>query len=134
MFIKGIMSSVFDKPVEEIMSSPVITVNFSDPALEAARKMIAHDIGAVIVVSGGLPVGIITEKDILRKIVLEERNPRTTRCEEIMSKPLITVKPETKLGDALHIMREKNIRRLPVQRGNKLVGIVTAKDIIGKII
>ena len=128
------MGTVFEKRVEEIMTRPVVTVNFSDPVLEAARKMVAHDIGAVVVISGGMPVGIITEKDLMRRVILEERNPRATRCEEIMSRPLVTIKPDAKLSDALNIMREKNIRRLSVQRGSRLVGIVTAKDIIHKII
>ncbi len=128
------MSGVFDKPVREIMTSPVVTVMFSDPVIAAVDKMISHDIGAVVVISAGKPVGIITERDILKRVILEERDPRSTFCQDIMSKPLITVRPDTPLSEALAIMRRNGIRRLPVVEKGELVGIVTEKDIIRKIL
>lgn len=128
------MGEVFEKPVSSIMTSPVVSVMFSDPAITAVNKMISHDIGAVVVISGGRPVGIITERDILKRVVAEERNPRATFCQNVMSKPLITTSPETTVGKALEIMKKNGIRRLPVVRGEELVGIVTEKDIIRKLI
>jgi len=128
------ISSRLDRPVSEVMTSPVVTVLFSDPVIAAVNKMITHDIGAVIVMSAGVPAGIITERDILQRVILEERNPRTTLCQDIMSKPLVTVPPDTPMTKALEIMRKHGIRRLPVVRGKTLVGIVTEKDIIRKLL
>ena len=128
------ISSRIDKPVSEIMTTPVVTVLFSDPVIAAVNKMITHDIGAVVVMSAGMPTGIITERDILQRVILEERDPRTTMCQDIMSKPLITVTPDTLMTKALEIMRKHGIRRLPVVRGKTLIGIVTEKDIIRKLL
>jgi len=132
--VAGRPSSRLDRPVSEIMTSPVVTVLFSDPVIAAVSKMVAHDIGAVVVMSAGEPAGIITERDVLERVVLEDRNPRTTTCQEVMSKPLITVTPDTPMTKALEIMRKHGIRRLPVVRGRALVGIVTEKDIIRKLL
>jgi len=128
------MSEVFDKPVRDIMTRPVVTVLSSEPVVTAVRKMVSHDIGAVIVVSGEVPVGIITERDVLKRVILERRDPQNTSCQEIMSKPLITVRPETPLGEALSVMKRSGIRRLPVVEQGKLIGIVTEKDIIREIL
>ncbi len=128
------MSEVFDKPVREIMTTPVVTVMFSDPVIAAVEKMISHDIGAVVVISGGRPVGIITERDILKRVILEEKDPRSVFCQDIMSKPLITIKPDTPLSEALSIMRKHGIRRLPIVEGDELIGIITEKDLIRKIL
>jgi len=128
------MSEVFDKPVREIMTTPVVTVMFSDPVIAAVEKMISHDIGAVVVISGGRPVGIITERDILKRVILEEKDPRGVFCQDIMSKPLITIKPDTPLSEALSIMRKHGIRRLPIVEGDELIGIITEKDLIRKIL
>lgn len=128
------ISSRIDKPVSEIMTTPVVTVLFSDPVIAAVNKMITHDIGAVVVMSAGMPTGIITERDILQRVILEERDPRTTMCQDIMSKPLITVTPDMLMTKALEIMRKHGIRRLPVVRGKTLIGIVTEKDIIRKLL
>ncbi|HDD63773.1 MAG: histidine kinase [Thermofilum sp. ex4484_79] len=120
--------------VGDIMTSPVVTVLFSDPVIAAVNKMITHDIGAVIVMMGGQPAGIITERDILKKIIMEGRDPKKTMCQDIMTKPLVTVESDTPVARALALMKEKDIRRLPVVKMGRLVGIVTEKDIIRKII
>ncbi|MGD1834626.1 MAG: cyclic nucleotide-binding/CBS domain-containing protein, partial [Nitrososphaeraceae archaeon] len=74
------------------------------------------------------PIGIITEKDITRKIVAEGKDPKTTPANEIMSKPLITIQPETPIYTAAELMIEYEIRRLPIVKDNQLLGIVTASD------
>ncbi len=119
--------------VGDIMTSPVVTVLFSDPVIAAVNKMITHDIGAVIVMMGGQPAGIITERDILKKIIMEGRDPKKTMCQDIMTKPLVTVESDTPVARALALMKEKDIRRLPVVKMGRLVGIVTEKDIIRKM-
>jgi len=120
--------------VKEVMSYPVISVLPTDPISEAVSKMINHEIGAVVVSSGGRPEGIITERDIIRRIIYEGKDPSKTRCGEIMSKPLITVDPEASITKAIQIMKEKGIRRVVVTKENKVVGIVTEKEIIRNLL
>jgi len=121
------------KDVKSVMTSPVVTVLFSDTVATAADKMVTHDIGAVIVISGGQPVGIMTERDVVKKIVVEGRDAAKTPASQIMSKPLITVGPDATIVQAIAIMKDRNIRRLPVVRGTNLVGIVTEKDLIRRL-
>ncbi|HDJ89656.1 MAG TPA: CBS domain-containing protein [Thermoprotei archaeon] len=120
--------------VKDVMTSPVVTVLFSDPVISAVNKMITHDIGAVVVMSGGMPTGMITERDVLRKVVLEGLDPRKTMCQDIMTTPLVTIDAETPIEKAFLLMKEKDIRRLPVVREGRLVGIITEKDIIRKVL
>ncbi|MEM3028183.1 MAG: CBS domain-containing protein [Candidatus Bathyarchaeia archaeon] len=127
------MSKVASK-VEEIMRSPAVSIQFSESVAEAVRLMLQHDIGALIVDKGGQPAGIITDKDVLRRVVLEGRNPRDVRVDQIMSSPLITVSPKESIGRALALMRDRNIRRLPVMEGKRLLGIITEKDLIKAIL
>jgi CBS domain-containing protein len=75
------------------------------------------------------PIGIITERDIVRRIVSQEKDPRNTKASEVMSKPLISVGPEASIYDASLIMARHNIRRLPITRDNILLGIITATDL-----
>ena len=88
-----------------------------------------HNIGSVVVLRDGVPVGILTERDILRGLVIYKGLPEL-KVGKLMSSPLITCSPETPIPKAFALMREHHIRRLPVMDGNKLVGIVTERDII----
>jgi CBS domain-containing protein len=119
--------------VRSVMSSPVVTVLFNEPVKVAVRKMIEHQVGAVVVMSGGLPVGMVTERDVL-KIVGEGRDPDKVLTSEVMGKPLVTVGPEALVTQAIALMKEKDIRRIPVVKEGKLVGIVTEKEIIRNLI
>ncbi|MEM1544231.1 MAG: CBS domain-containing protein [Candidatus Bathyarchaeia archaeon] len=116
--------------VESVMRSPPVTVLFSDSISSVIEKMITNNIGAVIVMSGGNPIGIITEKDIIEKIARIGRDPTKTRAEEIMSSPLISIEADKTIKDALILMRDKKIRRLGVTRKGKLVGIVTERRLL----
>lgn len=115
--------------VSEIMSKNVLTVEASSKVEDALRLMAEKGIGSVVITKGGRPVGILTERDIVKKI-LKERDILDRRVEEVMSKPLIVVSPETGIFEALQTMRKNNIRRLPVVSGDKLEGIVTEKDLL----
>lgn len=112
------------------MRSPPVTVLFSDSVLSVIEKMITNNIGAVIVMSGGNPVGIITEKDIIEKVTKNNRDPSKVRAEEIMSSPLISIEADKTLREALILMRNKKIRRLGVVRKGKLIGIVTERRVL----
>jgi CBS domain-containing protein len=89
-------------------------------------------VGCVIVVVQAFPVGIITERDIVRRIVAK-RASFDTKITDVMTKTLITVEPETSLKEAARIMSSNKIRRLPVLKDNRLVGIVVASDFVRNV-
>ncbi|MCD6493846.1 MAG: CBS domain-containing protein [Archaeoglobaceae archaeon] len=120
-----------DLPVKEIMTREVC-VEFKDTSLlNASRKMIKYGVGSIVVVENGKPVGIVTEKDLIEKVISRNKIPSEVKLKDIMSYPLITITPSTSLMEAARIMLKKGIRRLPVVDGmGNLVGIVTDNDIL----
>ena len=116
--------------VRDVMTKEVVTVESSASVQEAAELMNGKNIGSLVVVEQGAPVGIITERDIVRKVVARRRNPEEVRVSEIMSKPLIHVSPNAFIFEAAEIMGKNQIRRLPVIEREALVGIITMYDII----
>jgi len=120
----------FPSVVADIMSSPVATVDGEANVRDAALLMTDRHIGSMIVTARGQPVGIVTERDMLERVVSLCRDPCETKMKEIMSTPLITVPRETGILDAMRQMREHGIGRLVVMDGNALLGILSEKDII----
>ena len=123
-----------DATIESVMRRPPVTALFSDSISYVTEKMISNNIGAVIVLSGGKPSGIITERDIVEKIVRARRDPDKTRAAEIMSSPLLTIEAEKTVLDALKIMRDNDIRRLAVTKNGRLVGIVTERRLLNSLV
>jgi len=115
--------------VSQIMSKNVITVDASEKVLKALQVMAEKGIGSVVIVKNGKPVGILTERDVAKKLVVNKET-LDKKVEDVMSKPLITVSPDTGIFEALQIMRKNNIRRLPVVKNGKLEGIITEKDLL----
>jgi CBS domain-containing protein len=118
--------------VKDIMTKDVVTIESNKSAFDAAVSMTEKGLGCVIVVVQAFPVGIITERDIVRRIVAK-RASFDTKLTEVMTKTLITVEPETSLKEAARIMSSNKIRRLPVLKQNKLVGIVVASDFVRNV-
>ncbi len=116
--------------VKEAMSSHVITIGKDATVDEAARIMSEKNFGCVVVVENGNPIGIITERDLCYGIVAKNRVPNKVKVAEVMSAPIRTVDPDKKLTDASRIMVKNNMRRLPVIKDKKLVGIITNTDIL----
>jgi len=117
--------------VKDIMSSPVKTVLEHDSVEQVAKKMIANDLGSIIVTDAqGNPVGIITERDIVDRVVAENRVPRKVKAEAAMSRPVRITTPEADIKEAAESMRDHNIRRLVVMNEGKMIGIVSSKDIV----
>lgn len=117
--------------VREAMTSPVITVDEEASIVEVARIMDENGIGAVIVTRrDGQPVGIVTERDIVLRVVAKGVNPAEAKAGEVMSTPLRTVGPETSLLDAMTMMNRLNIRRLGVTYKGRLLGIISDRDIL----
>jgi CBS domain-containing protein len=119
-----------DIRVREAMTTNVVTVTKDTSVMEAAKIMLDKNIGSVIVVEDHKPVGIVTERDISYRVVAKDKRPSRVKIGEIMSSPLITVKQNTTLTEASKIMAKHNLRRLPVIESNKLIGIITNKDIV----
>jgi len=117
--------------IKDIMSAPVRTVKETEKVSEAAKKMDRHEIGGIIVVDKkGKPVGIITERDIVKRVVAKNLLPSKVKAASIMSKPLATIGPNKDISEAAKTMRRLKIRRLGVMEETKLVGVITSKDIV----
>jgi CBS domain-containing protein len=123
-----------DLKVGDIMTKKVIVVPFGKTVLDVAKFMKKNSVGSVIVVeddAGKHAKGIITERDIVYKILAKGSDPYTTKVENVMSKPLRVVKPDTTIEDAAKAMRENKIKRLPVvNNDNELIGILSEGDIM----
>ncbi len=118
--------------VKDIMTKDVVTVESNKTVFEAAALMSEKGLGCLIVVIKAFPVGIVTERDIVRRIVAK-RSSLDAKVSEVMTKTLITVEPDTSLKEAARVMSTNKIHRLPVLKQNKLVGIVAASDFVRNV-
>jgi signal-transduction protein with cAMP-binding, CBS, and nucleotidyltransferase domain len=112
------------------MVEKVITIEPNATVKKAAELMNLHEIGCLIVVSCEKPVGILTERDMLKRVIYESRECEKTKVVNIMTKPLITASPNMRAGDAAKLMFERNIKKLPIVQDGKLVGLVTLTDLL----
>ena len=116
---------------KDVMKAKVITVSPSTPVSEAALLMRNEDIGALVVVdTAGRPAGIVTDRDIVISIVADGDNPADFVVEDIMSKNLHLVQEDESIFEILRILGKHSIRRVPVLRKGKLVGIVSVDDLV----
>ncbi len=115
--------------VSTIMSTKVVTAKPTDKVGKALRAMVRHKIGSVIVVDKGKPVGIITERDVSTRIA-KGQNLRNMVLKSTMSKPLVTTVPSMEVWQAVELMVRKDILRLPVVENDRVVGMVTERDIM----
>jgi len=115
--------------VKEAMKTNLVMVEPTTTVLEAAKRMKKNRIGNVLVVEKKQPVGILTESDILKKVVAEGKNASEVLVEEVMSTPVVVADPYISLEEAMKTMGKCNIRRLPVIENGELIGVITQKDI-----
>ncbi len=116
--------------VKDVMVTNLITMEAGSNARKAAELMNQHDIGCIIVIDSDTPVGIITERDMLKRVLLQARDSRRTHASQVMSKPLITTSPETDLRDAVSLMNERRIKKLPVVEDSRIIGLLSITDIV----
>ncbi len=117
--------------VKEVMNSPIITAFPDEDVVSLAKKMRDYEIGSVIIVNDdGDIVGIVTDGDVIRKVVAEGKSPRGVRASEIMSSPVAAVDDESDLAQAAREMRSKGVKRLVVLHNGKPVGVISMSDII----
>jgi len=119
--------------VSAIMSTKVVTVKSTEKASKALQMMVRHKIGSIVVVDKGKPVGILTERDVTTRMA-KGQNVRGMIVRNIMSKPLVTIGPSAQIWQAVEQMVRKDIRRLPVMEGDRLVGMVTERDVFRWVI
>jgi len=117
--------------VKDVMSSPVFTIDEDAAANEAARLMDEHELGCIIVTSKeGKPLGIITERDLVKRVLAKNARASRLSAKDVMTSPLITVDPDETLSEAARRMSALNVRRLGVMYKGNLVGIISSKDIL----
>ena len=115
--------------VKDIMTTGVITLDVNKSVFEAAELMSAKGIGCLVITGKDMTVGIVTERDFVRRIIAK-RASFDTQVSEIMSKPIITVDSNSSVKEAARLMSTNKVHRLPVLKNNKLVGIVVATDLV----
>ncbi len=113
--------------VKDFMTTTVITIDVRGTVLDAAKLMHQQDVGDLVVTEDKVPKGIVTERDLVRR-VMAQKKPLDTKVSEIMSDPLITIDEESSIRDAARKMVKFRIRRLPIMKKNVLVGIIVASD------
>jgi CBS domain-containing protein len=109
------------------MTKNVVTIDADKTVAEAAALMSENDIGDLIVMDDNTPVGIVTERDFVRRVLAEGKSTES-KVSEVMTRPLKVIDPDAPIKEAARRMVNKRIRRLPVIKDNKLVGIITATD------
>ena len=115
--------------IRDLMTSNPATAEPSTTVVDAARIMASEDVGPVPIVEGGRLTGIVTDRDLVVRVLAESKDPNSTTVGEIASSDLTTVSPDTDLHEALDLMSASKVRRLPVVEGGQLVGIVAQADI-----
>ena len=115
--------------VEDIMTKNVIDIESNETILEACKKYTTHHVGSLIVKDKNTPVGILTERDIIQSFTKMDTDIKTTMVNEVMSQEIKSVSAKETIEKAAEIMKENNIKKLPVVLDNEIVGIITESDI-----
>lgn len=120
--------------VRDIMTKGVKVAGPDSSVREIAATMNKFNIGSIIIVQDKKPIGVISERDILRRVVEPCLSPETITAKQIMTHPVITICESARVVDVVKIMAEKRIRKIPVMKKEKLVGIITYTDILSKVL
>ena len=111
------------------MVQEIIKIRADATVKEAVEMMNKHEIGCLIAIKNGKPVGIMTERDILKRVIPESKNPEKAQVSEVMSTPLIAGGPDMYVEDAARLMFKNSVKKLPIMEKGKLVGLLTISDI-----
>jgi CBS domain-containing protein len=129
MEIAGKVGALLHKKSGEIWS-----LDPSDSVFDAIRLMAEKQVGALLAMRDGKLVGIISERDYARKVVLQGHNVHDTPVSQIMSSPVVTVTPEHSVGECMQIVTDRRIRHLPVVERDKVVGIISIGDLVSWVV
>ncbi len=117
--------------VEDIMTTDVITVDPDTTIDRIVDIMLEKKIGSVVVVGPKKNVlGIVTERDLISKVLADRKDPREVKAKEIMSVPVVTIEPDAPVGEAVRVMHSRSIGHLPVVKNGRVIGIVAEGDVI----
>jgi len=120
---------VLDLPAGRI-ARPIITVDADASIVDASMKMAENDRGSVIVTSGGKSVGLLTERDIMRRVVAKSKSPSTTKVKDVMTSSPVTIEKDRPLREAIDLLNRKGVRRMLLTDHGKIVGIFTLRDVV----
>lgn len=112
----------------------LVDVGPDDTVLEAVQRMADNHVGSLLVMRAGALVGIVTERDYARKVILRNRMSASTKVHEIMTASVITVEPNTHVNHCMQLMTEQRIRHLPVLDASEVIGIVSIGDLVRAVI
>jgi CBS domain-containing protein len=115
--------------IEDVMVKEVVTIDSDSSVKQAAQIMNNFEIGCLIAVRRGKAMGIVTERDLLKRVIADSKDSGKMKVKDIMTSPLVITEPCMDLGEAVHLMFQMKIKKLPVVDGEKLVGLVTLTDI-----
>jgi CBS domain-containing protein len=117
--------------VEDVMVEKVVTTEEDTTVMQAVKIMNKLEIGCLIVVKKGKPAGILTERDLLRRVLAKSKDPKKTMVSEVMTKPLVFSKPHMEVEEAVKLMFKMKIKKLPVVGKNgQLAGLITLTDLV----
>ena len=115
--------------VKDVATRKLVSVDENDSIYDAVVLMTAENIGAIVITSLKKAVGILTERDLMKKVILEGLDSKNTKVGDVMSSPLITIRSEASIGEATQLMQLRKIRRLLVEDEGRIVGIITQRDL-----
>ena len=115
--------------VKDLMVKNVISIEYNKTVLDACKIFAEKKLGSLVVVNSGVIVGIITERDVIERVIVGKKNPKRTKINEVMSKNIITIHASAKIEQAAELMKKHNIKKLPVLLNNEFVGIITVTDL-----
>jgi CBS domain-containing protein len=118
----------------DVKGADIISIVRDASVYDAISLMADHGVGSLLVMEGEKIVGIITERDYARKVILKGRSSETTKVEEVMSTDVITAAAEQSVQECMTLMTEKRIRHLPVVAGNRVIGMISIGDLVQAII
>jgi len=113
---------------KDFMTKEVVTIEATKTAADASKLMMKREVGSLLVVDAGKPVGLITDRDIVTRVLANDMNPAQIKVASFMSQPLIMANSDTPMIELAKLMDEKNIRRVPIVEEGRVVGIVTSTD------
>ena len=122
-----------DRPLSSILeekSSDVLQIEGDATVFDAITKMVEANVGSVLVADEGQLVGIVTERDYLRRVTLQGRTDKETLVRDIMSSPLYVVTPDTPIAECMALMTDRRIRHVPVVDGENVVGVISIGDLV----
>lgn len=116
------------------MDNKVVPIDASRTVEDAIKTMMDREVWSLVVTKSEMPVGVVTERDIIRRCYAKGMKPEATRLDTVMSSPLITIEPDAPLGQAMALMAEKNIRRVYIVEKGKIVGRITQTGAFGHML